>query len=185
MRKYKVGDSIEVLRSTPKEIKLKEFQKIVELQGNSAKPDFNYYLSAFGVLGLSEDYLDKMDLPNLLLTVKDFQKDFKPSKVTKRTITINGVTYSSYKKGEKFELKARLFADIETQMNRGGGSWIPYAMALIFKQDGMSDQENALRVNIEKRYNTFSEELTMDVCLPYIVTISLSYLSNLQILSSK
>lgn len=185
MRKYKVGDSIEVLRTAPKEIKLKEFQQIVELQGNSSKPDFNYYLSIFSVLGLSESYLDRMDLTNLLITVKDFQRDFKPSGVMKRSITINGVKYNSYKKGEKFELKARLYADIETRMNLGGGSWIPFAMALIFKEEGLSDQENSLRVNIEKRYKTFSEELTMDVCLPYIVNISLSYLNNLQILSAK
>jgi hypothetical protein len=184
MRKYDVKGSIETLRTLPSEITLNEFIKITTTDGGEARLDYNYYLNSFGVLGLTESFLDIMDIKTLVEIIKDFQEDFVPAETLPRTITIEGKEFSAFKEGEEFVMNARNFASIENRMKEDGSGWISYAMAILFRKENTPDTEHKSEAHTRYKQVIFGNEMTMDFCLPYVMAVSKSYLENIQMLAT-
>jgi hypothetical protein len=182
MRKYDVqGIGVEVIKTKPDEITLGLFKKMLEVQDEHFG-DFNYYLNVFSLLGLSDEYIDSMDSSSLFTTIKDFQEDFQIDDIImKNIITIDGYEYKSY--DEKFVIKAKDFAKIETQMKLGNHNWIIYAMAILFKRIDLTDKEHTDKSHIEHKMKLFKDNVTMDIALPYIYSISNEYMDNITLLT--
>lgn len=182
MRKYDVNGKIEILKTLPSEIKLSEFVKISTTKDGQPRLDYNYYLDMFGVLGLSEEFLDKMDIKTLVEVIKDFQEDFQSPKEYVREFEIDGKKYTAFQEGEEFELKAREFAQIEARMKNNGSDWITYALAVIFKKENTPVSESKSEAHIKFKQVNF-KDLTMDICLPYIMLMSQAYIGTIQSLA--
>lgn len=176
MRHYLVNDENESLRTLPSEITLKDFTETVKLQGDNFKPNFEYYLNFFEILGLSKKFLDIVDIDTLTDIISDFQKDFKSDSELIKQIEISGVIYKSYE--EEFKIKAKDFGAIEKYMSEGH-EWMVYAMMTIFKEDGINFENIQMKKYFDDRKEIFLS-LTMDICLPYIVMLSSKYLDNIQ-----
>lgn len=178
MRNYKYKGEIETLRTLPSEITVGEFQKITKLQDGTVG-DYNYYLSVFSVLGLSDQLIDDLDDTALIEIIKDFQTDFiVDNSVYEQIAEVNGTVYFAYE--DKFSMKARMFADIEERMKLDNVEWITYALARIFLvEDRLQDHNDAKHISNKCKS---MKDMTMDVALPYIFYISEKYISNVKIL---
>jgi hypothetical protein len=183
MRKYEVNGSIETLRTLPSEITLNEFTQITQLASDEPRMDYEYYLGMFGILGLSDKFLDIMDIKTLVDIIKDFQEDFVAVNKPVRTIVVEGKEYHSYNEGEEFTLKARDFAKIESRIKEKGKDWVAYAMATIFRKEGLADSEHKAPAHTQYKQVIFSKELKMDICLPYLMLFSTSYLETIKMLA--
>lgn len=179
MKKYKYDGITEEMKTLPNEINVKEFQEIVKLQ-NDFNGDFNYYLDTFGVLGLSETFLDAIDDKTLYMLIGDFQEDFNLKKnVFTKSIEIDGYKYTAYE--DTFKLGARDLANIENEMIKDPNGWITYALAIIFKREDLTPVEHKANAHIKLKEKLF-KSVTMDIALPYIFYIAESYVSNIKIL---
>jgi hypothetical protein len=111
MLKYNYNDKVEQMKSLPSEITVKEFQEVAKAQENFLG-NFMYYLNTFEILGLSEEFIDKIDDKTLYQLIRDFQNDFIIDKTEYvKEITVEGYTYRAFE--NEFVLGARDLADIE------------------------------------------------------------------------
>lgn len=182
MRKYEIDEVVETLRTLPSEIFLNDFIKTVSIDQFNLDPTYEYYLDAFEIFGLSKDYLDIIDTKTLVDTIKDFQADFIIDNKLTKSIEIDGFTYTAY--ADEFVINARDFAKIEKRINHKDHTWLAFAMAVIFKRDDLSSVEHKDNAHIEYKKKLFTNKLTMDICLPYIMKISETYVDNIKILSN-
>lgn len=180
MKKYEYNGKIEVLKTLPSEITIEEFQKIT-INQSKYSGNFMYYLEAFEILGLSEDFVDAIDDKTLWLILKDFQIDFVvPSNEFRKEIEIDGYTYRAYE--DEFKIGARDFARIEEQMHKDPNDWISYALAIIFKRVDLSTVEHKTDAHIKHKEKLF-KQLTMDIALPYILYLSENYINNVKLIA--
>ena len=180
MLKYYYEVTTEDMKSLPSEITVKEFEKIVKAQGKY-NGVFMYYLDTFEVLGLSSDFVDIIDEDTLYQLIKDFNKDFTLSKEDKvKTIEIGGYSYTAF--GGRDSISGRDLANIEDKLTKSPDKWIAYALAIIFKRDDLSSTEHKADAHIKHKEKLFAD-ITMDIALPYIMTVSDNYIKNIKILA--
>ena len=182
MRKYDVdGVGIQTLKTKPNEITAKEFKQIIKSQ-NDSLGDYTHYLDTFKILGFTDEYLDVMTSRELIMTIIDFQEDFVVDKMINE-FELDGYTYRAYDKNGQFELGARDLAMIENEMKKDNYSWITFALAVVFKRTDLSLAEHRDNAHI-KHKSTLLNDITMDIALPYIVSISGEYLDNIKLLAT-
>ena len=175
MRTYIINGKEGVLKTKPSEITLKEFQAI------ASKPNegYEYYLDAFEILGFSKEFADEISAEDLFGMIKDFTEDFGDIErgEFQREIEVDGFLYHSYEEGEKFVLSARTLAKIEKKFD---SEWLAYAMALIFHRGDLSEKDET-DAHIKYKAQLFGS-LTLDIVLPYIYSISETYVENISLL---
>jgi hypothetical protein len=182
MRIYNVKNhGEEKMLSLPKEINLHLFKKINKINTNPNFENIDKYLATFEILGLTSEYIDKMDSKALFTTIKDFQEDFITTGMT-NIIEIDGYTYKAY--DDEFMIGARDFAKIENKMINNEEDWFIYALAIIFKRTDLSLKEHTDKAHIDHKKKLFEEKMTMDIALPYILFISKEYIDNITILAA-
>lgn len=182
MRKYEIEGRIESLKTLPTEVTIKEFELITKAQEENVG-SFMQYLDSFEILGLSSEFIDIIDDKTLYMLIKDFQDDFIiNNKDYKRTIEIDGYTYSAFQEGGEFKLGARDLANIEQKLAKDQTNWISYAMAIIFKRDDLSSVEHKASAHIKHKEKLF-QGVSMDVAMPYIMYISESYINSIKVLT--
>lgn len=164
-----------VLKTTPSEITVKEFQTIANINNNG----YEYYLDTFEVLGLSSEFVDKISADDLFAIIKDFHEDFgevERSEFT-REIEVDGFTYYAFEEGENFTLGARTLAKIEKKFD---SDWLAYSLALIFHRGDLTNKDET-DAHINYKTKLFGS-ITLDIALPYIYAISENYVENVSLL---
>jgi hypothetical protein len=175
MRVYDHKGEPEILKTDLNEITVNEFQLIANLSKKGVE-GYEYYLQIFEILGLSRKFCDEMSAPVLFDIVKEFNDDFEIEKgVFVREIDIDGYTYRSFE--DTFTLNARVLSKIEKRFEQ---DWFTYALALIFKRTDLSinDETDA---HIKHKESLF-RNVTLDVALPFLYTISNDYIENISLL---
>ena len=76
-----------------------------------------------------------------------------------------------------------LEAILENEMKKDNYSWITFALAVVFKRTDLSLAEHRDNAHI-KHKSTLLNDITMDIALPYIVSISGEYLDNIKLLAT-
>lgn len=186
MLEYVYKGKTETLKSELTEITLKEFVQILNLQKGSTA-DFEFYLDTFELLGFSKELCDAIDAKTLFKLIGDFKDALKSDGKFVKEIEIDGFTYSSANsfndKGE-FIINGRDFSKIESKMKVDEYGWIIYAVSRIFLREDLSSNEHKDETHIKHKQKLFSENVTMDVALPYIMAITNDYVENIKILAS-
>lgn len=179
MRKYEYNGKIESMKTLPSEITIQEFRGITKNQDLSGT--FMYYLNTFEELGLSQEFVDRMDDQTLYSLIRDFQEDFQVENNSyQKTIWVEGYEYQAYE--DEFKLGARDLARIEEEMHKDPLGWITFALAIIFKRTDLTSTEHNAPAHIKHKEKLFGG-LTMEVALPYIMYVSESYINNVKLIA--
>lgn len=89
-------------------------------------------------------------------------------------IEINGVKYTSNITGDKINITAYQFSEIEKLIEKHKMNWVGQALAILFTTED-SDANK-----ISEKVKTFNDNVTMNIALPYINKINGTFLKNFE-----
>lgn len=163
------GETFE-LRNEPHELTLKEFELYYEIVNNPKYQgrDIDKYFKIFEMLGVPDEFLDALDQEEFVNLVNAFGNYQMPTKLKKK-IKIGNRTYVAFKgKEEDFKFMARDIASIERAANLGDGHFPSWMMAVLYKDDQLTNTEHRDWSHIKHKQKLFLENLMADEAVPYI-----------------
>ena len=152
------GETSFELKNEFNEFFLFEFQKITDILNNEDSVLYKY-LDIFTYLGLGK-LMDVITDEKLIDIIVDFRKSETPNVFTKEWV-YDGITYTSYV-GEEYKLMARDMGKIEKAII-DNNNVLARIMSIIFKSDVKSEAE---------RFIIFDKNMTADIAIPFIASIS-------------
>lgn len=156
-------------RNEGTEITLNELSKITDVMINPDATWTSKWLNVINILG-GQELVEVIDEDNLINAIENFKATDINTEV-KEQIEVNGRTYSCVVVDGKVKISGKQLDLIEGYIKRGTG-FIPYIMAVVYKDDQLGDKEHYERSHIEHKAKLFSKELTADLCTPVTVQMS-------------
>lgn len=164
------SEEVYELPNEPKEMSLGQFEKIFNITNNDNLGLIEKYMKVFEMLGLPDEVLDSMNQQEFVEAVKKFN-DYMIHPTTESKIEINGHTYVSFA-GEEFEFMAKDLMKIEKAAISGDGHFPSMLMAILFKDESLTNTEHYTDAHIKHKAKLFREHLTADMCLPYLARVA-------------
>lgn len=162
VKDYDVRNSIE-------ELTINEFQEISKITNDVGLDYVEKQLKLFNYLGVPEDVLDGLTIPELKQAVKDFNDVPAKEYPFVQDLEIEGYNYRAYE-GEDFILTAKDLALIEKKVKKGE-SHIAYLMAVIFKRTDLTKSEHYAEAHLKQKEKLF-KDLPAAVSVPYLTSIT-------------
>lgn len=151
------------LRTQLKDITIQEFNQIVNIMSDDKQLYFENWLDLLTVLGMPEDMLNELTIPDLLEIVKEFNL-FEPQENLEilQDIELDGYTYRLFE--DKFKLTVRVSSIVEQTIKSHPKDFIPWVIANLYKRTDLTDLEHKQSEHIKHKAKLFSQ-LTMDKCI--------------------
>ena len=117
-------------------------------------------------------------MTNFLSAIKTVNISDIKNDITK-SITINGRNYTIEIDNNEIDLSARDLSKIES-MAKIGGAWAHKAIAVVYKDEQLTDSEHYDDAHIKHKSKIFGEHMTADVASPVIFQLSKLIIQNIQ-----
>jgi hypothetical protein len=179
MLNVEYNEEVFELRNEPNEIKLFEFEKIYNILNQQGLGKLEQYFQVFKTLGMPDEILEVLDAESFVGIIKEFNAMKISNDSPVKSFEIKGHTYTAYD-GEEFKFNARDLVEIEKAAQRGVPNFPSYVLAVVFKNELLTNAEHRDKAHIEYKAKVFAQELTADVVIPYITRIAKRTLTALE-----
>jgi hypothetical protein len=165
------------------EMNIKLYEKLSEVLESKVKDNgenkdvFKYestidkYLDVLELLGLPKDVCNELTQEEFIKAVTDFNKPSKVNYKMKNSIEVNGRIYTAYK-GKKFSLNVKDGALIEKYARQNNSRYVAEMLAVLFKDESLTDSEHRVNAHIKHKADIFRKELTADIAVPYLMEVA-------------
>ena len=165
------------------EMSLKLYEKLSEVleskvkDNGENKKEFKYesvidkYLDVLELIGLPKEVCNNLTQEEFVKAVTDFNKPTKVNYKMINSFEINGKIYTAFK-GKKFSLNVKDGALIEKYARQNPTRYVAEMLAVIFKDESLTDAEHRENAHIKHKANIFRTELTASVAVPYLMEVA-------------
>ena len=167
------------LKTKMTEFTMKEFEDICAI---TTEDLIDKYFGVFEVLKMPKDLMYEITTDDLIDIVKEFTKDEITNKDLIPTIEMNGRVYRSHT--DEFKVKAKDFGMIQTYVKKNPTKYLLYIIAILFKDEELTNNEHYTSAHIEHKMHLF-EELNADLYYQYIIFIQHNVIQKIEGMNSK
>lgn len=165
------------------EMNIKLYEKLSEVleakvRDNGENKDvFKYesvidkYLDVLELLGLPESAINELSQEEFKKAVIDFNKPTKVNYKMVNKIEVNGRIYKAFE-GKKFNLNVKDGALIEKYARQNPTRYVAEMLAVIFKDENLTDAEHRTNAHIKHKANIFRDEVKAEIAVPYLMEIA-------------
>lgn len=165
------------------EMSIKLYEKLSEVLESKVKDNaenktgFKYesvidkYLDVLELLGLPESEINELTQEEFKKAVIDFNKPTKVNYKMVNKIELNGRVYKAFE-GKKFMLNVKDGALIEKYARQNPTRYVAEMLAVIFKDESLTNNEHRENAHIKHKANIFRNELTAEIAIPYLMEIA-------------
>jgi hypothetical protein len=151
---------------SPDAILLKQFEQMSIILNQEDKDAIEKYEEIFKSFGVTDETLNEMTVAEFGKAIKDFvEESQKNNDVFVKEFEIDGYTYRAFDTLKVRDL--RIISKYQTNIRYAGEM-----MAVCFKRTNLTDVEHYADAHIRHKAKIFRENLTADVCIPYIVKVT-------------
>jgi len=170
------GEKFE-LRNKGSEVSLNELARISQILDEKEVDFIERWFSVLEILA-SKEFVEKAGMTVFLNAIKSVNITEMNKEIT-TTIEVNGRSYSIDLDQGVIDLTARDLKKIEA-MAKQGGAWANKAVAVVYKDDALTDNEHYDDAHISHKAKLFGESMTADVASPVIFQLSKVIVENIQ-----
>jgi len=162
IKEYEVKNSIE-------ELTIEQFEEVSRITNDLGLDYVEKQLKLFSFLGVPEEVLDALTIPELKEAVKEFNDVPNKKYPFVQELEIDGYIYKAYE-GEDFIINAKDFSLIEKKIKKQE-SYISYLMAVIFKRTDLTKTEHYESAHLKLKEKLF-RKLPAATSVAYLTAIS-------------
>jgi hypothetical protein len=165
------------------EMNIKLYEKLSEVLESKVKDNgenkdvFKYesvidkYLDVLELLGLPESAINELSQEEFKKAVIDFNKPTKVNYKMINKIEVNGRVYKAFE-GKKFILNVKDGALIEKYARQNPTRYVAEMLAVIFKDESLTDREHRENAHIKHKANIFRNELKAEIAVPFLMEVA-------------
>ena len=161
IKEYEVKNSIE-------ELTIEQFEYISKITNDLGLDYVEKQLKLFNYLGVPNEVLEALTIPELKKAVKEFNDIPKKEYPFVQDLEIDGYVYRAYE-NEDFILNAKDYSLIEKKVKKQE-SYISYLMAVIFKRTDLTKTEHYEPAHLKLKEKLF-KKLPAATSIAYISAI--------------
>jgi len=176
MKTFKFKGKSYKLRNKGKEVTLGELSKIASIL-NSDDDFTGKWLEVLSILG-GKELVEIIPINDFFEAVKSVQISDVGSKI-KKQITVNGRKYSVDTEKGEIVLRAKDLKAIEDVASKGG-AWASKAIAVVYKDDLLTDNEHYDKAHLKHKTKIFEEHIMADVASPIMFQLNKVIMENVQ-----
>jgi hypothetical protein len=164
------------IKSDINEFTIGEYEKIINYLNNESD-FFDMWFYVLEFLGLPKNVVDDLDANELIDVINSINLS-DINKVYIKSIEIGGFTYNcEFKENGEPKITGKMFKLLEKVCKKD--YYIADIMAILFKREDLSDNENYDLNHIEHKASLFREEC-VNISLPYVLLIANKYIKNIK-----
>lgn len=164
-------------RNLGSEVSLKEFDKVSQIMtpksemasDEASTPKLDKWIKVTELLG-DAGLIDVIDSDGLVNLIKNFRAVDVDGEVID-SVTIGSRTYTLEKNDGKLFISGKASAEIEKYF-RTKKNWVAYTIAILFKDDQLTNVEHYDPAHLEHKVELLGKELTAEVCAPIIFEVN-------------
>lgn len=157
-------------RNEPNEVTLNELSKITDIMINPDTTWTSKWMNIIQLLG-SDELVNVIDEDNLINAIEHFNVTKLGAEITE-TIEVNGRTYSCVVIDGKLKISGKQLDLIEGYLKKGS-NFVPYILAVVYKDNDLGDKEHYERAHIEHKAKLFGKSIMSDVATPITTQLSI------------
>lgn len=170
MIKFTQGDKEYTFRNEPSEVTLNELSKITDTMIDADNTWTSKWMRVVELLG-SDELVDIIDEDNLINAIECFNVTKLGAEITE-TIEVKGRTYSCVVVEGKLKISGKQLDLIEGYIKKGS-NFVPYILAVVYKDNDLGDKEHYERAHIEHKTKLFGANIMADVATPVTTQLSI------------
>lgn len=165
------------LKSEPHEFTLRDLIEVNEIMDQKNKETVEKYLEVVEHIG-GKEIADAMSMKDLSIFMEKLNINPKSGKIP-TSFKINDIEYSIKTDGEDIDITAKELVVIERFIKREP-KWGHLVFALLYKQEGMTSNDNLNFGHIRKKADLFLDNVTADIASPVIIAASKQVIDNVE-----